>query len=300
MPAELTLAPRKVQLTTRSGVEISRLLPHQALRAIGAWVFLDYYGPTDQDEAMSVGAHPHVGLQTVSWLFSGEIEHRDSLESTQLISPGELNLMTAGTGIAHSEISTGSAPLLHGVQLWTVLPESARHLPPHFEHFNTIPNFEHNNLSVRLFMGTLGGHESPATRFSELVGAELSIAENSSSTLELNPDYEYGVLNIQGDLAINGAEVPEGHLHYLPTGAKSLEARSTTGARWIFLGGKPFTEKIVMWWNFIGRSHEEIQEMRDDWNSNSSRIPSFSDLINQRIPAPEMPHLHLSPRSLQR
>lgn len=296
----MTLAPRKVQLTTRSGVEISRLIPHQALRAIGAWVFLDYYGPTDQSEAMSVGAHPHAGLQTVSWLFSGEIEHRDSLNSTQVIHPGELNLMTSGSGIAHSELSLDSSAQLHGVQLWTALPESARHQSPTFEHYSDLPTFSHESLTIKLFMGQLLGYTSPAFCFSELVGAEVSLAPHSHARLEINGEYEYGILLITGDLAINGSEVPEGHLHYLPTGGSAIEFTSIGGAQYIFLGGVPFTEKIVMWWNFIGRSHEEIVVMREDWNSSASHIPIFDDRINQRIPAPEMPHLNLTARSLQR
>jgi hypothetical protein len=300
MPAEVTISPRKVQLTTRSGVEISRLIPHQQLRAIGAWVFLDYYGPTDQREAMSVGAHPHVGLQTVSWLFSGEIEHRDSLQSTQLVNPGELNLMTAGAGIAHSELSLDSTAELHGVQLWTVLPESARAKAPRFDHYSNLPHFRHGAMAIKLFMGDLLGHSSPATRYSELLGAEISIDPHSITDFPCLPDFEYGFLLIGGDLTVNDVGIAEGQLHYLPTGTASCEISSRGGARIILLGGAPFTEKIIMWWNFIGRTHEEIVAMRNDWNSPAPSIPTFSDQINLRIPAPELPALQLTPRSLQR
>jgi len=300
MPAEVTISPRKVQLTTRSGVEISRLIPHQQLRAIGAWVFLDYYGPTNQREAMSVGAHPQVGLQTVSWLFSGEIEHRDSLQSSQLVNPGELNLMTAGAGIAHSELSLDSTTELHGVQLWTVLPESVRSMAPRFEHYSQLPHFRRGAMEIKLFTGDLLGHSSPATRYSELLGAEISFDEGSQTTFDCQPDFEYGFLLIGGDLIVNGNAIAEGQLHYLPPATALCEISSSSGARVILLGGAPFREKIIMWWNFIGRTHEEIVAMRNDWNSRTPTIPVFADQINYRIPAPELPALQLTPRSLQR
>lgn len=297
---ELTIAPRKVQLTTRSGVEISRLIPHQQLRAVGAWVFLDYYGPTDQREAMSVGAHPHVGLQTVSWLFSGEIEHRDSLQSTQVVFPGQLNLMTAGLGIAHSELSLACAAQLHGVQLWTVLPDHARTMAPTFDHYANLPRLRQGPFDIQLFMGELAGAVSPARRFSEIIGAEISVDAESSAILERKDTYEYGAVLIDGDLTINGNSIPVGHLHYLPVGRETIELASQTGARIIFLGGEPVTEKIIMWWNFIGRTHDEIVAMRNDWNSQNPTIAYFTDQINLRIPAPELPALALKARSLQR
>ncbi len=172
---------------------------------------------------MKVAAHPHAGLQTVSWLFSGEVEHRDSVGSFQMISPGELNIMTAGVGIAHSELAIDSDPEgvgLHGLQLWTVLPESARHRQPEFDHYDKLPVFVEGGLGIRLIVGELLGRSSDAKIFSQLVGAEIDIAPNTTTKIDSDPSFEYGVLLISGELNINGNSVPQYHLHYIPAGRK--------------------------------------------------------------------------------
>ena len=296
----MILSSRAVKLTTRSGTEISRTLPHREIRSIGAWCFVDHFGPTTQEDAMSVAAHPHVGLQTVSWLFEGEVEHRDSVGSIQVIHPGELNLMTAGIGVAHSELSTPNARLMHGVQLWTVLPDAARNSVPLFDHYRDLPTFVRGALNVKLFVGELMGHESPARTFSELLGAEVNITADASEAIAIRPDFEYGILLVEGDLSVNGENLPLKSLFYHPPGNLNLEIASRSGAKFVLLGGVPFPEEIIMWWNFIGRTHEEIVQMREDWNSASARFPYFADNIHGRIPAPELPNLRLSPRGSQR
>lgn len=293
---EITLAPRIVKLTTRTGVDIRRTLPHKHIRTIGAWCFVDHYGPTDQAHAMSVAAHPHTGLQTVSWLFTGEIEHRDSLGSNQKVSPGELNIMTSGIGIAHSELSVNDQTLLHGVQLWTVLPDRDRNTKPAFNHYSDLPIFGFENLKIQLFVGEMFAYKSHAKVFSELVGAEMDVLAGATSNLPINEDFEYGILVVAGDVKINAKHVPLGNLHYLPAGKTSMRIASSSGAKIVLLGGVPFDEKIVMWWNFIGRSHDEIVEMRNAWEMQSERFPSFEDRIGGRIPAPVLPNLRLSPR----
>ncbi len=285
-----------VKLTTRTGIDIRRTLPHRYLRTIGAWCFVDHYGPTSQIDAMSVAAHPHVGLQTASWLFKGEIEHRDSLGKIQVIHPSQLNLMTAGFGIAHSELSLDSINEMHGVQLWIVLPESERNRKPSFDHYQDLPTFSEGGLTAKLFVGDFMGHHSPAKVFTELVGIEIDIAAGSNVSIPLNQKFEYGLLLVLGDVVVNQTEIPLTNLHYMPIGADSLSVTSTAGAKFILLGGEPFPEKIVMWWNFIARSHEEIVQMRADWNNERDRFPAFEDRIHGRIPAPELPNLRLSPR----
>ena len=292
----MILAPRTVKLTTRTGIDIQRTLPHRYIRTIGAWCFIDHFGPTNQENAMSVAAHPHVGLQTVSWLFAGEVEHRDSLGSIQIIHPGELNLMTAGHGIAHSELSSKNAEVMHGVQLWTVLPENARDGQPYFDHYNELPVFERDGINIRLFVGEIFGYFSPARTFSEMVGAELDISGGNISEFPIDTRFEYGLLVVAGDLTLNGEEVPLENLYYQVAGGSTLQISSTHGAKVVLLGGVPFGEEIVMWWNFIGRTHEEIEEMRRDWESQSSRFTQFEDQIHGRIPAPAMPNLTLTPR----
>ena len=292
----MIIAPRTVKLTTRTGIDIQRTLPHRYIRTIGAWCFSDHLGPTEQENAMSVAAHPHVGLQTVSWLFAGEVEHRDSLGSIQIIHPGELNLMTAGHGIAHSELSSTTAGLMHGVQLWTVLPENARDGAAYFDHYNDLPVFKKEQLDIRLFVGELLGHTSPARTFSEMVGAEIDVPAGTMAQLPINESYEYGLLVVAGDLRVNDEQVPLEYLYYQPLGSEEFTIESTGGAKVVLLGGVPFGEEIVMWWNFIGRTHEEIEEMRLDWESQSNRFPAFEDQVHGRIPAPAMPNLRLTPR----
>ena len=292
----MIIAPRTVKLTTRTGIDIQRTLPHRYIRTIGAWCFIDHFGPTEQENAMSVAAHPHVGLQTVSWLFAGEVEHRDSLGSIQIIHPGELNLMTAGHGIAHSELSSTTAGLMHGVQLWTVLPENARDGAAYFDHYNDLPVFKKEQLDIRLFVGELLGHTSPARTFSEMVGAEIDVPAGTMAQLPIDESYEYGLLVVAGDLRVNDEQVPLEYLYYQPLGSEEFTIESTGGAKVVLLGGVPFGEEIVMWWNFIGRTHEEIEEMRFDWESHSNRFPTFEDQVHGRIPAPAMPNLRLTPR----
>ena len=300
MSKEVTLDPRLVKLTTRSGVDIRRTLPHRQIRTIGAWCFLDHYGPTNQSEAMSVGAHPHTGLQTVSWLFSGEIEHRDSLGNNQRIHPGSLNLMTAGWGIAHSELSLDHAIDLHGVQLWVALPDSDRNIPAFFEHHSNLPFFTYESLEIELFIGEYLDHDAQVTIFSDLLGAELNSLRDGVTWLPLDPEFEYGFLVDQGEVTINGNSVSPGSLHYLSVGHERVEIKTAGESRLVMFGGRPFEEEILMWWNFIGRTHEEIVEMREAWQSQSARFAQFEDRINIRIPAPELPNVRLTPRGRNR
>lgn len=295
LSSPLLLEPRRVKLTTRSGVTIERTLPHKELKRIGAWCFLDSYGPTSEAGAMQVGAHPHTGLQTVTWLFSGTVLHHDSIGSKSTIRPGELNLMTAGRGIAHSEISLDGAEPLQGVQLWVALPESARNQEPEFSHYQDLPSLTHEGLEITLFMGELLGRASPATIHSPLVGAQISLRVGTFS-LPLKSDWEYGFLVVSESVTIEGTKVDKDQLFYLPPGRESVEMTAQGTSTLILIGGAPFREQFVMWWNFIGRSHEEIVEMRKDWEKNPNRFPSFVDTIGVRIPAPEMPNLRLTPR----
>ncbi len=296
--SEVTLTPRKVTLTTRKGVEVRRTLPHRDIFMIGAWAFVDHYGPTTSEE-MSVGAHPHIGLQTASWLFSGEIEHRDSLGSVQLITPGQLNLMTAGRGIAHSELSLESAPL-HGVQLWIALPHSDRSIAPNFDHHDNLPVVIEDGITFQVFVGNFLGSSSPATIYSELVGVEISAPDSRTCEIPTRVEFEYGILVDQGSLTINGQKIDPGQLHYIPAGRDSIHIETQDNFRILLLGGTPFEEEIVMWWNFIASSHEEIVQARKAWEESSSRFPSFEDNIHKRIPAPEMPNVTLTPRPRSR
>ena len=287
----LIVAPRIVKLTTRTEVDIKRSIPQPALRRIGAWVFVDHFGPTKQVDGMVVANHPHTGLQTVTWPFAGRVEHRDSVGSIQVLEPGQLNLMTAGSGISHSELSLVDSESLHAAQLWLALPEAARNQAPSFEHYGELPVISFGTTKATVFIGSLGSAVSPAKIYSPLVGAELQVSD--STELPLDPAFEHGILLVSGNLTVNGEAVAVDELAYLPVG-QSAQIQGDGVA--LLIGGEPFTEHIVMWWNFIGRSHAEIVAWREAWNAQGEDWPSFEDRVGGWIPAPELPNVTLNPR----
>ncbi|MFD5468769.1 pirin family protein [Kitasatospora sp. NPDC127059] len=299
-PVEV-LSPRDVPLGGPRAMTVRRTLPHSSRRLIGAWCFVDHYGPDDvaRTGGMDVAPHPHTGLQTVSWLFTGEIEHRDSLGVHAYVRPGELNLMTSGHGICHSEVSTPATTVLHGVQLWVVLPD---------EHRDTARDFHHHvpetvtldGAELRVFLGALAGHTSPVPTFTPLLGAELTLAPHATVTLTVDPAFEHGVLVDHGDVRLAATDLHPGDLGYLAPGRTTLTLANTadTPARLVLLGGTPFEEQIVMWWNFIGRSHEDITRAREEWMSsaNPDRFGEVHGYPGDRLPAPELPGIPLKPR----
>jgi redox-sensitive bicupin YhaK (pirin superfamily) len=299
------LAPRDVPLGGPRAMSVRRTLPQRARSLIGPWCFVDHYGPdvVAQVGGMSVPPHPHTGLQTVSWLFHGEIEHRDSAGNHAMVRPGELNLMTAGRGIQHSEISTGTTTVLHGAQLWVALPEDSRRTAPFFEHHAPTPVL-FGDATVRVFLGSLVGVTSSATAFSPIVGAQLDLPSGCTVELPVDESFEHGVLLDRGSVAIDGLEVPISHLAFREVGARSIRlSAGGEGARLLLIGGAPFGESIVMWWNFIGRSHDEIVQFRNDWQSDViahadpagifGAIPGYR---GSALPAPELPAVRLKPR----
>ncbi len=263
------IAPRDVPLGGIRAMTVRRTLPSRDRPFIGPWCFLDRYGP-DQVKlsgGMNVPPHPHCGLQTVSWLFRGEIEHRDSLGTHSLVLPGELNLMTAGRGIAHSEVSTPATTILHGVQLWVALPPDKRNVSPAFQHYAAREVVD-AGVGWRVFLGELGGETSPVPTFSPLLGAELALASEAVAEVALNPEFEYGLLVDSGTVELDGHAVGEPALIALPTGRSRLRLRAVdTRARVVLLGGTPMEFDLVMWWNFVGSSHEEIVEARRAWQA---------------------------------
>ncbi|WP_419705079.1 pirin family protein [Promicromonospora sp. NFX87] len=268
------LSPRDVPLGGPRAMNVRRTIPQRARSLVGAWCFSDHYGPDDVSvgEGMQVPPHPHTGLQTVSWLFEGEILHRDSVGSLQAVRPGELNLMTAGVGISHSEESpAGRPPLLHGVQLWTALPGSALGIDPHFEHHGDLPVARHDGAVVQVFIGRLAvaGEQlaSPATTYTPLVGAQIDLEPGAELRLDVDADHEHALLVDSGDVTFEGCGVPPAGLGYAAPGRSTLVVRAGAGApaRAVLIGGLPFAEDVIMWWNFMGRTHEDIARARADW-----------------------------------
>jgi quercetin 2,3-dioxygenase len=299
------LEPRMVPLGGPRAMTVRRTLPQRRRSLIGAWCFVDHYGPDDvaATGGMVVPPHPHTGLQTVSWLFAGEIEHRDSSGAHAMVRPGELNLMTAGGGIQHSEVSTPTTTLLHGVQLWTALPDAARHCAPFFERF--VPrSFEHQGAGVSVFLGSLLGHTSTATAFTPIVGAQLDLPARTAIEIPVESDFEHGVLVDTGEVEVDGTLIPSAHLGYRAPGTAILSIRSGEHpARILLLGGTPFGEQIVMWWNFIGRSHEEVVGYRAQWQADvvggespDGRFGTVRGYDGPPLPAPTLPNVRLRPR----
>lgn len=260
--------PREVSLGVDEGMAVRRTLPRRERSLIGGWCFIDHYGPASVAETggMRVAPHPHTGLQTASWLFAGEVEHRDSAGHHALIEPGELNLMTAGRGISHSEMSTTRASDLHGVQLWIALPDHARFITPAFEH--VVPeSIDDAGMRGHVFIGSLLGSTSGATVHSPLVGAELRLAAGVVIDLPVEVGFEHGVLLDRGSLRIDGHSVQSGELAVLDRGRSAVRLEALAPTRLLLLGGEPLGESIVMWWNFIGRTHDEIAEYRRQWQT---------------------------------
>lgn len=295
------LEPRDVPLGGPRAMLVRRTLPQRQRSLIGAWCFADHYGPIDVRDrpGMHVPPHPHTGLQTVSWLFSGEIEHRDSNDVHAMVHPGELNLMTAGAGICHSEVSTSTTEILHGVQLWVALPDAARHTDRRFDHYAPQP-VSRGNSTLTVFLGELAGQRSPVATFTRLLGAQVDLPAGGTLEVDVDPTFEHGVLLDAGSLEIAGTAVAVGEMAYQGTQHESLTLTNTgtVPVRAVLLGGEPFTEDLLMWWNFVGRTHDEIVEYRDQWQARSDRfgtVPGYQG-DPQWLPAPPLPSTRLKPR----
>nr|WP_231747986.1 pirin family protein [Auraticoccus cholistanensis] len=302
------LTPRDVPLGGPRAMSVRRTLPQREQSLIGAWCFADHYGPDDvaTTGGMAVPAHPHTGLQTVSWLFSGSIEHRDTLGTHALVHPGEMNLMTAGRGIAHSEHSTPETSVLHGVQLWLALPAAHRRTAPAFEHHVpepfTVPADGSGDVRISVFLGELLGRRSPVRTFTRLVGAELTLPAGAVLTLPLAVDFEHGLLVDTGALSVDELAAEPGEMVHVPLGAEQVRlGAGDAPVRLLLLGGEPLGEQVVMWWNFVGVDHDEVARAREDWQAErevagGERFGSFPPAWPGSLPAPVLPPLRLRPR----
>lgn len=269
------------------GIPVHRVLPHRPRRTVGAWCFVDHFGPTD-GPGMGIGPHPHIGLQTVTWLIDGHIVHRDSLGSEEPIRPGQLNLMTAGHGIAHAEEApAGWTGRTHGAQLWVAQPEATRHGTPAFEHHGELPVVAIGHATATVLVGTLGGATSPARHDTPLIGLDLQLAPGATE-VPLDPAFEHAAVLLDGDLTVDRTDVPGHTLAYLPLDRSSVELATGGGARLLLLGGEPFGQAVLMSWNFVARTRDEIDAATDDWNAASERFGVVDSAID-RIPAPRPP-----------
>lgn len=269
------------------GLPITRVLPRRMRRTIGPWCFADHFGPTPVDVAsMNVGPHPHIGLQTVTWLIEGEVLHRDSLDSEQIIRPGQLNLMTAGNGVSHSEETPDDVSGdLHGIQFWVAQPDSTRFGEPAFEHHESLPQVDlGDGAKATILMGNLAGGASPARTDSPLVGADLLV--EATVVAPLDPAFEHGIIVLEGSITVDGTEVRPGSVAYLGVGRDELFAHTDEHTRAMLIGGPPLESDLVMGWNFVGRDRDEILQATVDWNAGHERFGSVNSPL-ARIPAPE-------------
>ena len=309
------LVPREVPLGGPRAMSVRRTLPQRHRSLIGAWCFLDHYGPdlVHETGGMRVAPHPHTGLQTVSWLFDGEIEHRDSAGNVAMVRPGEVNLMTAGRGISHSEVTTDATAVLHGAQLWVALPDSARHSDPAFEHYAP-REIGGDGWRARVFLGSLLGETSPVATFTPLLGAELVLDPGAELVVPVEETHEHGVLVDVGSVSVDGLDAKVADLAFVPAGPREVALRAgDDGCRVLVLGGPPFGEPIVMWWNFVGRSHEEVAAYRAEWQEQITdpatgevvgdsrrvapgRFGVVPDQPLEPIPAPVLPNARLRER----
>ncbi|WP_297847093.1 pirin family protein [Mycobacterium sp.] len=298
-PMVEVLHPREVPLGGPRAIRVQRTLPQRGRSLIGAWCFIDRYGPVAA--RMDVPPHPHTGLQTVSWLFSGEVEHRDSAGVRAAVRPGELNLMTAGAGICHSEVSVDAGPVLHGVQLWVALPASDRDTRRDFAHYAPAP-VSLPGAEARVFLGELAGSRSPAPTFTPLLGAQLDLDAGAGLDVAVDPAFEHGVLCDSGAVHVDGTALAIAELAYLSPGHSQLHVRNAgeRPARVLLLGGTPFAEELVMWWNFVGRSHEDIVNYRRLWEDGDDRFGTVHGYRGAlaRLPAPPLPTTRLRPRPI--
>ncbi|MDY7105329.1 MAG: pirin family protein [Actinomycetota bacterium] len=272
------------------GLPILRALPRRGRRTVGPWCFVDVLGPAFASEhPMLVGPHPHTGLATVTWLVEGEVVHRDSLGVEQLIRPGQVNLMTAGRGVAHAEESPSAvrSGRLFGVQLWFALPDETRTGPADFEHHGELPRVTTGGLEVALLVGSLDGVTSPVRADAPAIGAEITVG-GGTGVVELDPTFEHLVVVLDGGVGVEGVDLSKGGSVRLAPGRHELVLSGAPSGRALLLGGVVRTDPIVMWWNFVARTRDEIDEAMAEWAARGER---FGDVTTSlaRIDAPPPP-----------
>lgn len=285
---DLVISPRKKDL---GGFEVRRVLPFTKRRMVGPFIFFDHMGPAEfpPGKGIDVRAHPHIGLATVTFLFDGEIHHRDSLGFHQPISPGDVNWMTAGRGIVHSE-RTGpetraAGHTLHGIQTWIALPKSDEETEPAFHHYpqDTLPVVEQDGGSFLLIAGTAYGQESPVKTFSPMfyLGGSLEAGANFPMT---DDHEERSVYVVDGAVTVNGTVLEEGQMAVLTPGA-SVSVTSDTGARVMLSGGARMDGDRLIWWNFVASSQDLIDRGKQEWKDGA--FPKVTGDDKEFIPLPE-------------
>lgn len=271
--------------------EVRRVLPAKERTMVGPFIFVDQFGPAQLDigTGMDVRPHPHINLATVTWLFEGAIDHRDSLGSFATIRPGQVNLMTAGSGIVHSERSPAEerdkGARLYGMQTWLALPDGREEIDPAFESREDLPVLEADGARARVIMGCLWGREAPTTCHSETIYAEIALEPGASIPIDARAE-ERAVMLVGGDAMIDGEMLALYRLAVFKPG-EPMTLRSALGGRVMLLGGEAFSTHRHVYWNFVSSSRERIQQAKEDWKAgNFSKVPGDEE---EFIPLPDKP-----------
>lgn len=281
------IAVRRAEIAP--GVAVGRALPTREQRMVGAWCFLDQMGPlTVPAQGLHVAAHPHTCLQTFTWMVEGELLHRDSLGTEQVLRPGQVNLMTAGHGIVHTEDSVVGTMRLHAAQLWIALPAAHASRAPTFQHHAELPRWQHQGAHMTVLAGSWQGHTAPTQVFSALLGLDLYWPAGGSLTLPLQPTFEHGVLVLDGTASLNGTAYTSARFGYASPGTPALHLRAEPGTRVLLLGGEPWPEPITLWWNFAGHDKAWVAQAQADWEAGNARFGAVPG-ATQRLPAPRLP-----------
>jgi quercetin 2,3-dioxygenase len=285
--AMLDVHPSRESVVGR--MRVRRALPRRGLRTVGPWCFADHMGPEQvtPSAGLDIGPHPHIGLHTVTWLVDGAVLHKDSLGSEQVIRPGQLNLMTAGGGVVHSEEAVDTyRGTLHGVQLWVAQPDATRDGEAGFEHHATLPQVDLDGATATVLVGDLAGTRSTARTDTELVGAEV-VLPPGRAVWPLRPDFEHALVVVEGAVSVGSRVVEPGSLGYLRAGSSELPVETRDTTRLLLLGGRPFEEPLIMWWNFVARSREEVDAAYRAWQGEDERFGRVASSL-PRIPAPDL------------
>jgi redox-sensitive bicupin YhaK (pirin superfamily) len=272
------------------GFKVHRTLPHRERTTVGPFIFFDQMGPAHLPvgEGIDVRPHPHINLATVTYLFAGAIDHRDSLGTFRTIEPGAVNLMTAGRGIVHSERSPTEArpggPELSGIQTWLALPQDKEEMDPAFEHVpkDLLPVVDGNGATGRVVMGTLWGATSPVTAHSDTIYADMALQPGGSIPVDPSAE-ERAIYVAEGDASLDGLPLEPMVLYVLRPGTRAT-LRSERGAHVMLCGGAPLDGPRHVWWNFVSSRRERIQQAKEDWRA--ERFPVVPDDSAERIPLP--------------
>lgn len=289
-PAECDIEVLEGREAQVGGIGVRRVLPRRQRRTVGPWCFVDHMGPgsVSYDYGLDVGPHPHIGLQTLTWLLRGAVLHRDSLGSEQVIRPGQLNLMTAGRGVSHSEETVGVyTGELHGVQLWVAQPSATRDGDPAFEHHPELPQVDLGGARGTVIVGTFLGAASAARRDTNHVGLQLDLRPGRTE-IPLDPAFEYAVVCLDGPVQVAGRTLDRTALGYLGIGRDQLALDTTERGRLLVLGGLPFPEALLMWWNYVARTRDEITAAHRAWLAGESRFGHVASSL-ERIVTPGPP-----------